>query len=253
MIKGVDYVYCVSDCYLRALVAESKPYSFEVKACCSLEDGLSQLRYLNLAEIRGFVILLEEVPRDDDGFYDLVDLINAINLIGNGCVVVLAICNSEGYDTLEDYIETDNISLFLVDDIDFMTDLVIKREIYGTIIKETSEPYVTKLSSKKPDTLYEEFHSSNVNPLFRENIQRLVEPVVVAPNVNRAIDTDDVLNSISEDDDIPYFLRLEQINKFYNVNKDTSEMFNNLLGKVSDPYLKTIYKSIYMLIKEGRL
>ena len=253
MIKGVDYIYCVSDCYLRALVAESKPYSFEVKACCSLEEGLNQLKYLNLSEIRGFVILIEEITNDDKYFYNLVDLINSINLIGSGQPVVLAICNSDGYQSLDGYLETDNISLFLVDDIDFMTDIVIRRDIYGTIIKETSSPYVSKSKAKNVYDGQEEFSSSNVKPLFRENIQRLVEPVVVAPNINRAIENDDVLLSISEDDDIPYFLRLEQINKAYNVVKDTSEMFKTLLTKVTDRYEKTIYISIYNLIKEGKL
>lgn len=251
MIKGIDYVYCVSDCYLRALVAESRPYSFEVKGCCSLEDGLSQLMTINVSEIKGFVILIQDLGEDDDYFYNLVDLINAINDISEGHTLVLGVCYSDNYKQLEGYIDTDNLNVYLVDDIELVTDVIIRRDIYGTIVRNVCEPYLEKPKTKVND--YEEFKSSNVEPIFRESIQRLKEPVVIAPNLRRAVENDEVLASISKDDSIAYFLRSEQINRAYGVDKDNSSMLDLLLNNVADTSLCHIYKSLYKLIQGGEL
>lgn len=246
------YVYCVSDCYLRALLRESEPYSFYIKGYCSLTEGINNLKYTNISDILGFVILIEYLDYNDvEYFNNLVELINDINLESDGHPVVLAMCNSEGYEQLDKYINTDNIKIFLVDNVDMMSDVIIRRDIYGTLVKELFEPYVV-------DTVYEteknySIESSNYDPIFRENIQRLCEPIVVAPDLRRAMENDEVLSSIGEDDDIAYFLRSEQLNRYYNNRGDNSIIFENILSGISDTNEIFIYRSIYNLIKEGKL
>lgn len=251
MIKNTKFIYCITNCYVRALIHEVQNYeSFLLKCYCSVAEGIRNLKYTNMSEILGFIILLDNVGETDEDFFDLVDLINSINLESSNTTVVLALRDSTGYEDLEEEIELNNIKLYLIDGIEMMTDTIIKRDLFGTILREEYNPYLDNKVKKIVE--FTEPVTSSVSPIFPPSIEKLITPVVVAPNLRLALENDEVFNSIHEGDDVAYFLRSEQINKIYGNFEDRSEMLEGILKNNTDG-LNDVYRSVYELIKRGDL
>ena len=82
---------------------------------------------------------------------------------------------------------------------------------------------------------------------------KLNEEVIKAPNLSMALKTDEVLEEFDKmENKVLYFLRKEQIIVKYNGTSNNDKLLNDLLISYK-PIDKVNYKSLYKLIKEGRL
>lgn len=241
----MKYVYCVNYDYAEAFRDETMDFSFYLKSYPTFKSGLEHLKDTNISDILGFVVAMTELPENPRL---LVKYINTLNTIANGHVLVLCINDREGLKELNEYIHSENLKIYVVTDIDIMTDIVIRRDVFGTIIREVFKPYETSRLLEIKETYKPEI--LEYSPIFPEFIHNLTEPVINAPDLPRALDVDEVLNSMG-DNQIGYFLRSEQLNRKYKLNKDNSKIFDNLLKDVNDNNKKELYKSIYRLILKG--
>lgn len=243
----MKYVYCVNYDYAKAFRDETMEFSFYLKSYPTLKSGLNNLKNTNISDILGFVICMTELPENPRM---LVKYINAINDIAKNHVLVLCVNDRDGLEELGQYVRSNNLKMYAVTDIDVMTDIVIRRDVFGTIIREVFKPYETSRLLEIGEIYEPEI--LEYSPIFPEFIHRLTEPVINAPNLIRATETDEVLDSM-EDNLIGYFLRSAQINRKYGLQKDNDdEIFNGIIKDCSDGD-KSLYRSIYRLIKGGDL
>lgn len=246
----MKYVYVVSPDYLEAMYEQSIPFSFDIKGFCSIEQGIKNLGRTNISEIIGFAIVLHSLPTE---LAPLIQLINKINLISSGHTVVLCLYFKEGFDILENYLDIYNIDLFLYTGFQDVTDAGLRRGIYGTIIKNTSEPYNYNTDLKEMENLVGP-QIQHYDPIFNEKINLLVEPIVSATDIRRATQNDTILQSYDDDTDQMFrFLRGEKINKKYKNDFDSSELFNRLLKEENDISKRLLFSSLYKLIQEGKI
>ena len=132
-----------------------------------------------------------------------------------------------------------------------MTDTVIKSSIYGYLIKTQFSKY--KEDDKKVIPKRGVHKGLQYKPIFDRNILKLNEEVIKAPNLSMALKTDEVLEEFDKmENKVLYFLRKEQIIVKYNGTSNNDKLLNDLLISYK-PIDKVNYKSLYKLIKEGRL
>lgn len=250
MIKRAKYVYCISNCYLKALLRESKEYSFDAKLYYSCQEGLKNLVNTNASEIIGYVILLDKLPDDEDELLALIDFINAINEISDNTPLVLALSNSEGYEQLGEYVSSDNLKVFLIDGFEMLTDVDIKRDIYGSIVKYLYNPYCDNNDTVLVN--YNDEPSCIIEPIYRSAIQSLCDPVINAPTLRDALENDETLMNIDKADEVARFLRTLEIKLKYNSSdNDYYTQFENLIKTVKSGEDVIIINSLYNLIIGG--
>ena len=83
----------------------------------------------------------------------------------------------------------------------------------------------------------------------------LTKPIVNAPDLVRAIENDEVIQSLEKQGDIvSYFLRGEQLNnKYNNINENRDEVFNRLMKEVSSNSDIILYRIVFDLIKTKKI
>lgn len=246
----MKFIYCITDSYVDAFIQEAEGYSFALKCYCNCLSGLQNLAMTSTVDVLGYVIAIYDDMKD---ITDLVNLVNSINSVSTNTPVVLYFREEIIVDDLLVHVERDNIKLFHVPFTELFTDRFIKKEIFGTIIKEVFNPYVTMnsvLSEEHIGPVTQRF-----DPVFSKNIMMLTEPVISAPDIQRAVELDWVLKALEEDnDDILYFLRAEQLNIKYNVLSESRDIiFRSLMETCSDAEQVIYYKVIYNLILNKKL
>lgn len=243
------YVYVVSDSYLVPMVKESEDFSFAIKGYCSITQGIKNLKYSNMNDILGFAIVLDELPEE---LNSLITLLNKIDLIAKDKPVILVSVDGDGLSTLLKYINHSNMKFSTLTNIEDMTDTVIKSSIYGYIVENTFTKYIEDEDVK---IIKHGIHKGlKYKPIFDRNILRLNEDIVKAPNLNLALQSDEVLKEFNDmDNNILFFLRKEQIIRKYSQDcKDNSSILDGLLIGCN-PRDRTNYKCIYSLIKRRKL
>lgn len=242
----MKYVYVISPDFLRPLVEESKDYSFAIRGYYSVEEGINNLKFSNMDDLLGFVILFKSLPRR------LTPLVNFINHLDFLCdkPVVLASMDKSGMNLVINNVTHDNIKLFLCTPIMDMTDLVIKRDLFGTIVRESFSPYKFKELDNKTLNKKDFVHSKFLyESILNKDTLLIAEPVIKAMNVNMSLESDPVLRSLSPSNPMHY-LRTLKIFKYYNIDKDSDLVFQDLVKDRDD---KILLKGIYNLVKKGRI
>lgn len=247
----MKFLYVVSPDFLRPIVKESAEYSFAIKGYCSVEEGASNLLNSNMEDLCGFALVFFELPQD---LTPLVKLINELNRIAKDKVVVLCTMVKDGLEVLNKYLEIDNLRFFLLSDLDSMTDVVIKRSIFGTIVSETEQPYLEDYKSE--EVVQGSPKDNSWFNILNEKVISLSEPVITAPDIHRAVSQDEIANKWQDVDDMFYFLRKAQIKKKYKDQgnpKADDNLFEGLLKFSKDFEEELLCRSLYDLIKEGSL
>lgn len=243
-----SYVYVVSDSYLKPMIKESEKFSFSIKGYCSITQGIKHLKYTNMNDIIGFAIVLDELPEE---LNSLITLLNKIDLIAKDKPVLLVSVDGNGLSTLMPFINHVNMKFSTLTNFEDMTDTVIKSSIYGYLIKTQFSKY--KEDDKKVIPKRGVHKGLQYKPIFDRNILKLNEEVIKAPNLSMALKTDEVLKEFDKiENKVLYFLRKEQIIVKYNGTSNNDKLLNDLLISYK-PIDKVNYKSLYKLIKEGRL
>lgn len=246
----MKYVYVVSPHFLEAMRDESMPYSFAIKGYPSIKDGRKNLMYTNISDIIGFAIVLYELPND---LYPLIDLLQAIDRISNGHPIILSSFFKDGIDIVLDNINLLNSTLIVHTDLECMTDIEIRRGIYGSILKEVYKPYEPPKDEDLIPVISPDI--CHYVPLLNERIMQLSEDIPIAPDYAKAIGIDPVVEKTRDSDLIIYLLRCEMIRRKYGLEPDSrvKTKFKAVLQDEPDKLTRLQFESIFNLIWEGRI
>lgn len=251
----MDTVFLMSPHYIRPLVENSQDFSFQVKAYSDETVALDNLKDTNVGEILGFILVYSYLP---DELLPLVTLLNSINRIVNNKPLILAVeeQSDKGLNIILENVNIDNLDFYYINGIDAMTDTVIKRDLYGTIVKINYKPYeIPRRDIPKvlPEIPYRISYEPNL-PLY---VQLLANPVIHAPDLKTALDMDTVKVALEKTHGTEFLqlLRILQINILYE-SRDVPKirtMCENYLESMMDLKQQLLFKSLLDLIMEERL
>lgn len=237
------FMYVVSPDYLMPIVEQSKDYSFKIKGFSDCTRAYRNLSATNQSSILGYILVYEEVPDDAT---DLVEFINFINLIGTKeTLVLISIKNVDGFDQLMSYFELDNITFMSYNEFEVLTDLVIRRNLFGSILIRKFKPYK---DLDEPFNFVTTYNSNkNLVPVLPKDILTILSPIIKFDTSVNTIKNDVVCNSY--DDGLIKYLRINRIKRMFNEEVDVEGMSNRV--DVSEGIDKVLYHTIVKMIEHG--
>lgn len=131
-------IIMVSPNYLEASYKEATKYDFTLQGYGSPNLASKGLLKVNSSAILGFVYLADKLPEDIVSFEEFL---YRCNLISNGKKFLFALLNWSNLGNL-DLSKYDNLNfkLFKIDEV--VTDTVINRYVFGSILLANYEPYI---------------------------------------------------------------------------------------------------------------
>lgn len=250
--------YVISPCYLRAIYQTAKDYSFDLQGYGNWDSAIQGLSMTNISNIKGFVYLDENLPTDVSSMSNFLRTVDVMSVLGPKPFVV-ALHNSERLTGILSKLKLKNLTFFL-HEFDILTDLDIKQNIFGTLLRKIESPYKLFEETKSNKKSY--LKSLSFTPALSSASVKVLDSVVVRPTVRETEIEDRHLsglkrsNSMSVYDDSVtphYLLRLLKIHKAMNL--DTEELLKQVeteIGKVTSPKLKLELELLLQLIQEDR-
>ena len=237
------FMYVVSPEYLMPIVEQSKDYSFKVKGFPDCTRAYNNLAGTNQANILGYILVYEEVP---DNSTDLVEFINFVNLIGTkDTIVLVAFRDTDGFEQLMDFLELDNITFMYYNDFEVLTDLVIRRNLFGSILVRKFRPYRDIDEPLNLVTTYNQ--NSNIVPVLPKDILVILSPIIKYDSSQHTIDNDVVVESYK--DSIICYLRINRIKRMFDEEVD----FDGMMSRINNTegIDKVLYSTVVNMICSG--
>lgn len=238
------YIYLVTPDYMLAVIEESKGYSFSIKGYPNAKVAYDKLALTNQSSILGYLLVYEELP---EILNDIVDFINFLNLIGTkDTVVLLAVNDPSGLeDVLLPALKYNNITFMYFTDFEVMTDMVIRKNLFGSIIIKKFNPYNETVDLPKFVTSFNS--NKNLVPVLPEDILLIFEPIKVLDTVDYTIKHDFVMQNYSNNSLLSY-IRLNRIYAHCGLPIDEEGMISRI--RESTNIDKILYKVVCSIVKD---
>lgn len=237
------FMYCISPEYSGPLAYHAKDFSFGAKIYTDCKTAYNHLLNTNLASILGFIFLLEDIPEDPK---DLITFIDKVNTIGDkNTLVLLAVKNAKGLEYLSSFLTYDNIQVFYITDFEIVTDTFIKRNLFGSILIQKENPYLTRMREINMITSYNS--NKNLTPVLPLDILDILSPIEKMLDIKHTIENDKVLKE-NKDNALVCYLRMNRIKKMFGEEVDYDGMIKRIDASGVNAIL---YRIVCVMIEEG--
>lgn len=137
-------IIVVSPDYLEPIFQESKKFSFVIHGYGNPEKAKKGLLYVNVSEILGISVVYDVLPaKGSDEYNALIDFVRACNLLESNKKLVI-VTRGKVVDISQDVKKLKNLRVVAVQDLEYITDIVINQSIFGSILLDNYEPYLLK-------------------------------------------------------------------------------------------------------------
>lgn len=233
---------------MRALSAEAVNYTFVLHMFGNFDDVLREgLMYLNGIDMLGFAYVAEDAPRKGDAEYKhLEKFLEICNQVYGGRKFVF--CCRESAPDLKQLVQRfSGIKCVVKDNVEMITDVVINKDVFGSILLSRYEPYrlTDEVVSREYYNGCPEMH---YKPLIPPDFFKLFEPVHFMPTGELTCENDEVWN-VLQDNVLLQMLRELRIHGYF--QEDTTELemkMDEIIDSLDKP---GVYIAVKQLIKEG--
>ena len=144
-------IFMISPDYLESAFNETEKFSFELQGYGNFVTACKRLPYVNFTDILGFVYLCNQPCTAGTKEYEvMLSFINLCNL-SNTNKKFLIVSKSNLNDLIPVLREYKNIRFSVLPNIEFITDKIFNKDIFGSILLDNYEPYV--FHEEKPVSL----------------------------------------------------------------------------------------------------
>lgn len=190
-------IFVISPDYLDALFDEAEKFSFAIHGYGNPERACKGLMYANVTAILGYAVVYEEMPRTGSTEYrGLIEFIRKCNLLESGKKFVV-VCRGPITGLEQVARKFKNLNFSLHPNIEYISDTVINKMIYGSILLDNYEPYILH---EKPKAKVGEFSSPTLNfvPIVPSFIPEIFETVHMVDSLEDTLQFDIVWNKYKE-------------------------------------------------------
>lgn len=238
----MDTILAISSSYMDPLFVNAKKYNFKLQAYSDFKSALRGLSYVNKTDLIGIAIV-DDFIQDREG---LTTFLHSCEIIGDLNILFATLKDERVYINLK----VKNLHIEYVPDIEVFTDIIINKEIFGTLLLHKFEPY--KLKEGISDISRPSIPRLNYTPLFSTNILSVLKPIDLIHTFEEIVQVDEVLLECKRSNSILYDLRLLYLKNWYGCDENSDyERLYEEIRKVNDDALFCQYTSILELIKGG--
>lgn len=184
----------ISPDYLESAFKESEKFSFELQGYGSFAAACKRLVYINFTDVLGFIYLCETPCSAGSKEYQaMLEFFNLVNL--SGCNKKFLIVSRSGLnDLIPVFKRYDGIRFAVLSSVEFVTDRIFDRDIFGSILLDNYEPYV--MSKEQPVSLGEyACPSFNCESVIPGTLFDVEQKVYTLENVKDTLENDIVLQT----------------------------------------------------------
>lgn len=233
-------IYTISPDYLEALYSEAKNYNFCLQGYGNCQDALNGLLKTNISEILGFIFVAQDVDLYKNSLVKFIRTCNSL-CKHNKKKFIFALQNSKGLSGILNATEFNNLKVSYLPNFEVLTDTVINRQLFGSILLDNFEPYVLKKTEHKSVNFYNK--SLNYEPLFSEYVLKCLDKIDVMTNYEQTLLNDDVYQSYVADNAALAIIRKNMIKKMFGLECDLQQIAEIVEAR-KDPYLYCIYRAL---------
>lgn len=235
-------IYLISPDYLEPAYKLAKPYNFKLQGYGSVQVAIKRLITSNISDILGFVYFAERLPENPEDLIQFMKLCDSLKVRKK---FLFALQQSEGLAQVLSQIKLKYLQVFKVNpDIDIVTDVVINKQIFGSILADNFSPYYLKEENNKELDLSQ--YRLQYQPLFNDSVFRIMGPVTFYDSFDNTLIHDNTYNELVKNQKQLAELRKLYIQKMFNIPLDFSKVLQNLDELNNERYC--IYRALIYLI-----
>ena len=243
-------IFVVSPHYLEAIYNESTEFDFELVGYGNFNNAMNGLRYVNVNDILGFAYVADTLPKKIENLYKFL---NTCNLICRYKKKLFLFCchDQKGLKQLNLVDKYRNLEFKNVLDDDIITDVTIRRDIFGTILINNYQPYFFKGRPAKP--------ALGTIPTLEYSFLFTKQTLSVLSSVNKLKDSkntlyfDKVYSDLATNYPLLAHMRRRLILSMF--SEDCSEedrIIQEMIADVTDNSLYAMYRSLFYLLRKEK-
>ena len=231
--------------YLEAIFKESDKYNFTIFGYGNVQVALQKIIQINSYELIGTAFVYDSIPKKDTTDYKLLlELLDKAALFNKK---VLLVTRDSIAPIKSDIQKISNLKLSYLENQEFISDTVINKCIFGSLLLNTIKPY--KLD--KQESVNENLESlptlknENIVPDYVLDIFSAIKPT---DNVTDTINFDDAYNHYKDANKIVASLRKMFIRK--TMNKNNFKPNESILIEINNctNNVKALFLAVYYMI-----
>lgn len=214
-------VFMISPDFLSSAFKEAEKYSFELQGYGNFEMACKRLAYVNAADLLGFVYICKTPNGVGTKEYKaMLEFFHLCDLIGAD-KKFLMVSQGSFSDYLSDLRKFKHVRFALLQNVEFITDTLLNRDVFGSILLDNYEPYIFK--KEKPISLGDytcpTLEWKGIVPPALFDVEEKVRPL---ENLEDTLENDLVMQRYKEN---PLICKLREAV----IRKSTGEEWNNTL------------------------
>ena len=244
-------IFVVSPDYLDALYHEAIKYDFVLQGYGDISKALQGLLQVNVSDVLGFVVLVDNIELIAE---DLYNLFFAIDLIESSKKLLLVSRGSNPFDIVALKKDYPHVNFHQLLNLEVITDEIINREVFGSILLDNYEPYVFNDKKNQP-TRIERTEYLSFNPVIPSYVTDCLNTVLIMNTVEQTLEADAVFSRYDKDKSKLLWFRQSYIYKVCGVPIEDDKLLRIIEEERSNPFMHCIYYALYKLIKNthGRI
>lgn len=240
----MSIIFSISPGYLDALYECSKDFDFKLQGYGNTESASQGLIHTNVLDIVGFVYMDNKLPKDCTSLAKLL----------YKCDLVCSASRRSFIFAIKDRKQLSKLNLgqyknvdFMFVDIEIVTNVLICRDIFGTLLLTRYKPY---RFSEEDETLPEmSCHVLSYDPLFPTAVYNVLSKIQATGDYRYVRFVDQVLADLADSSDVLAALRDIRIkNSCEQECKEDLAEVKHRIDTVEDPSLYCMYIALYRII-----
>lgn len=235
-------IFMISPSYLEAAFNEAKQYDFFLQGYGSFSMGLQGFTQINLVDLLGIVFLVENesyLLKNSEKFLKLCN-----SMESNKKVLVVSQSDLSRFKSFAQ--QFSNLRFSYLPNVEVITDDVINRQIFGSILLDNFKPYKIESSANEVLATYH-YTPLNYKPLISVYLLDCISKVVVLDSLKKTLLTDKVYQQYVKDKSFLTKFRECYIRKVMNLEVNLEEL--KQIVEFSDINRKYLYYGLIRLIE----
>jgi len=239
-------IFVVSPDYLDVLYHEAIKYDFVLQGYGDVSKALQGLLQVNVSDVLGFVVLADNIESIAE---DLYNLFFAIDLIESPKKLLLVSRGSNPFDIAVLKKDYPHVNFHQLLNLEVITDEIINREVFGSILLDNYEPYIFDNKKSLPIKV-EKTEYLSFDPVIPSYVTDCLNEVLIMNTVDQTLEADTVFSRYDKDKSKLLWFRKNYIYKVCGVPIDEDRLLRIIEEERGNSFMHCIYYALYELIKD---
>lgn len=237
-------IFMISPDFLEVSYKEALKYDFTLQGYGNFVDGKNGLLKINRQDLLGFVYFATSLP---ENLEELMDFLHYCDLMGNNSMFLFALLNTKGLSAIN-LTEFSNLCFAYLGIEEVVTDKVLNRDIFGTILLQNYEPYTFEEEKSEVPSVFS-VERLQYRPIFSNYVLQCLSKVNLSDSFEKTVAYDEVYQNYSKDNELLAEIRKFYIETFFHDSIDNSYLFE-LIDQEDGSLNYGMYKALINLVSK---